>query len=147
MARENVVNGCLRQSADAIIDHLVSELAIAEIGVKFSVGHDGLNLLCQDLAVIIGPSGLGLLKIALIVKPAIVGAFLDIIKQKEFVCAEMGSLGVGLNVFDDQRSFLWGNYLYNTKFFFLKAMFSAVISAMTSFIRSQSDSSCLTLSL
>ena len=125
----------------------MGKFTVAEIGVKLPIGQNSLNLLWQNLAVVVGLSGLGLKKITLVVKPAVVGAFLDVIKQKEFVCAEMSSLGVGLNIFDDQWSLLRRNYLYNIKFFFLKAIFSAVISAMTSFIRSQSDSSCLTRSL
>lgn len=115
--------------------------------MKLPIGQNSLNLLWQDLAVVVRLSGLSFKKIALVVKPAVVGTFLDVIKEKELVCAKMGSLGVDLNVFDNQWSLLRRNYLYNTKFFFLKAMFSAVISAITSFMRSQSDSSCLTLSL
>lgn len=81
MARQHVVNGCLRECADPIIDHLIGQLAVANVRVKLSVGNNGFNFLWQDLAVIVWLSGFRSQKVSLVVEPAIVGAFLDVVKK------------------------------------------------------------------
>ncbi len=56
------------------------------------------------------------------------------------VDSEMRASEVKFDIVDDKGALFWRNYRKYGKFFFLKAMFSAEISAITSRKRSISDS-------
>lgn len=77
MLDKDVVNGGFRQAGDVCVDHLPSELAVTDIGMKLSVLDDGSHFFWQYLAVVYRSSGLGLKQVAALIEPSVVGALLD----------------------------------------------------------------------
>jgi len=98
----------------------------------FPISKNSIHLFRQDLAVVGRISRLGLKELAGLIEPAIVSTFFNTVKGKENLVSQMGPLYLKANVIKNKLAFLGWDYLKNPELFFLKAMFSAVISEITS---------------
>ncbi len=139
MRRQDIVDCSLRETCDVLVDHLVGELSVADVGVKTAVADNGFDFRGQYLSIVHGCPRFRSQQVPVVVEPSMVRGLLDAVSLKKKIESESRTSDLEFDIADDELAFLRRDYLKYGKFFFLKATFSAEISAITSRIRLTSD--------